>query len=331
MYSDVSFCECMGAKVRYMDPAMTKRHLSLGFAIGIFAAGCATPVDNVYGGPAGAPAEEAPPPPVGGTNTNEATHVGSGTGGSSGSGGSTGSGGAAGEAGAAGAAGSGGTEPIITEPDLAASYSFDQALSVEDESGHGHHGTTEGTGVVLGIAGKVSGAVSFSGMDGRITIPASNGLDFVQAATIEFWIRLNSVSAGSIVSRGTGTGDNSVVVKTVQGNLQVTFSRAGIGSATLVSSPNLLGSDWTHVAIVNDGTSLRLYINGELEQSESGGQLGSIGTDLRIGKSAASDMAMSGVLDELNWWTTARTDGEICGDAGGAWSVIDGAGTCALP
>lgn len=313
---------------------MTNRVVSLGFLIGMFAgAGCAVPVDDM-GSPASLESETPPPPAAGGT-TSGATNLGNGVGGTSGgAGGATGgAGGEAGEAGAAGSPGTGGNggEPVVTEPNLAASYSFDESSGIQDESGHGNHGTTDGSGITLGVPGKVGNAISFTGGDGHVTIPSSSELDFASASTIEFWVRLSSVNGGSILSRGQGMNEDSVFVKTAQGNVQVRFARAGLGSVTLTSEPNLLGSTWTHVAIVNDGTALSLYIDGTLEKTDVGGYLGAIANqELRIGKSEANDVALNGALDDVKWWTVARTPADICKDAGGSWNAVDGTGSCLL-
>jgi hypothetical protein len=311
---------------------MTKRALALGLLIGTFAAGCAMSVDDIHGSPPAAQTESPPPPATGGSSTHETNTIGNGTGGATGGAAGAASGGQGGEAGQAGSPGTGGNggEPVINEPNLAASYTFDDVTGIQDDSGHGNHGTTDGAGVSLGIQGKTGKAISFSGLDGHVTIPASTELDFTSAATIEFWVRLNSVTAGTILSRGMGAGDNSVFVKTAQGNLQVTFARAGLGATQLVSNANVIGSSWAHVAIVNDGSTLSLYIDGQLEKTEVGGYLGSIAKELRIGKSAASDTALNGMLDDVKWWTIVRTPADICSDAGGSWNVGDGNGSCVL-
>lgn len=312
---------------------MTNRVASLGFLIGMFGAGCAVSVDDL-GSPA-ALESEAPPAPAAGGSTSGATNLGNGVGGATGGNAGTtgGAGGQAGEAGAAGSPGTGGNggEPVINEPNLGASYSFDDTTGIQDESGHGNHGTTDGAGIALGVPGKVGNAIGFSGMDGHVTIPSSTELDFTSAATIEFWVRLSSVNGGSILSRGEGMNEDSVFVKTAQGNVQVRFARAGLGAVTLTSAPNVLGTSWTHVAIVNDGTTLSLYIDGTLEKTDVGGYLGTIANqELRIGKSEANDVALNGTLDEVKWWSVARTPADICKDAGGSWSAVDGTGSCLL-
>ena len=233
----------------------------------------------------------------------------------------------AGAAGAAGEAGSGGTggEPT-TKPGLEGAWNFEDfgATTAKDESGHAHHGSLVGSGVSIVKGGKVGSAASFSGGDGRISITGASSLDFVKAASIEFWVKLSGMTTGAIVSRVGPSGDG-VKVRTSQGNVQVSFVRAGSGSAIVTSDPNVLTTGWTHVAVVNDGSSLKLYLNGKLHRSETGGQLGYVSGDLFVGKNG-SDVALNGYVDELKWWSVARTNEEICSDAVGVWA----SGECTL-
>ena len=221
---------------------------------------------------------------------------------------------------------------VVTIPGLMAYYTFDEASgTVFDTSGNGNHGTVQGAAVSQGSSGKIGQAISFSGLDGRVVVPQSTSLNFSTAATIEFWVRVNSVLQGTIISRGTGNNDSHVRIRTNQGNVQVSFGQAGGGAATLISTPNVLTSQWKHVAVVNDGSSLRLYINGALTEQGAGGKLVALFPDLHFGKGAAtSDLAFNGSLDDLKWWNVARTQQEICSDAGGTWTPQDGGNSCVL-
>jgi hypothetical protein len=181
------------------------------------------------------------------------------------------------------------------------------------------------------VNGKTDLAFDF-GATGMVVAKSSPSLDMLTGGTIELWVKLSAVSAGSIVARGTGMNDHSVRIKTAQGNVQVYFTRAGGGSAILTSDPNVLSTgQWTHVAATNDGSTLKLYINGTLHTSGTGGQLGSLYSDLHVGKSAGTDSAFNGAIDELRWWTVARTDTEVCEDAGGTASSVEGSTVCSLP
>jgi hypothetical protein len=106
--------------------------------------------------------------------------------------------------------------------------------------------------------------------------------------------------------------------------VQVVFSRASQGSAILTSDYDVLSGNWSHLAVVNDGAQLSLYVNGQLVTSVPGGSLGPLASNLHIGKSEGVDPAFNGVVDEIKWWTVARGEDEICQDAGGVWAQASG-------
>ncbi len=260
--------------------------------------------------------------------------------------------GAAGAAGSAGSAGAGGADAqadvavdapvdaypdappdVISQPGLSAYYTFEETGGpVFDVSGNNNHGTVKGTAVARAVAGKIGFALGFNGGNGQVQIPSSTSLDFSAGASIELWIKLASVQTGTVLSRGTGQNDSHVRLKTAQGNIQASFGQAGSGAAVVTSDPNVLEpGKWAHVAVVDDGSNLLLYVNGNLHKSAVGGYLTSIFADLYIGKSAAADTAFNGSIDDLKWWSVVRSAQDVCGDAGGTWALVDGAGACSLP
>jgi hypothetical protein len=225
--------------------------------------------------------------------------------------------------------------PIDALPDaepalgLALHYKLDSTSGNEfDSSGNGNSGLVSGT-VQRGVPGKQGLAFDFIN-DALIRTPSSQSLDMLTGGTIEFWIKLSSVATGAILTRGTTSAD-AIRIRTTAGNIQAFFTRAGT-SAFLVTDIDVLPTGtWAHVGIVNDGTSMHIYIDGSLLKSGTGGQLGAISADLYVGRNEAGEVSLNGTLDDLRWWTVARTASEICLDAGGTPGTADGAATCALP
>lgn len=229
--------------------------------------------------------------------------------------------------------------PIDTQPDanpitgLGLWYEFESTAGSEfDFSGNNNHGVVSGP-LARGVPGKIGKAFDFSGGDARVQTKSAQSLDMTSGGTIEFWIKLSSVAAGVIVGRGTGNNDNSVRIKTSQGNIQVVFTRVGGISANLISNTSVLQTgQWQHVAAVNTGSQLKLYVNGALHMTASGGAMGSMFADLYVGKGAASDPSFNGTIDDLRWWSIARSDQEVCQDAGGTPTTLaDGGPGCTLP
>jgi hypothetical protein len=217
------------------------------------------------------------------------------------------------------------------KPGLGAWYRFEEDMGlVCDWSGNDNHGVVEGAGVTRGVPGAVGSAIAFNGTDGRVHITASPSLDFLTAATIELWVRLDDVglgSVGSTVSRGTGNNDKNVLMNSSCGNMQTIFSTLG-GTTNVTSSCNAIpASTWKHIAIVNNGATLTMYLDGAVTASAPGGYLGAIPSDLYIGRREQGIFSFHGSIDDVKWWSIARTQPEICGDAGGAWQN----GACVLP
>ncbi|MGB0590667.1 MAG: LamG domain-containing protein [Myxococcota bacterium] len=204
-------------------------------------------------------------------------------------------------------------------------YRFEETNGpVVDSTGNGHDGTENPGGVTRGVEGAIGLGVSFSGGAGSIQVPAHPDLDFSDAATIEAWVWLGTTSGvGSIVSRGTGNNDNNVLMNSSQGNMQTIFSQTGVGTTNVTSASGMIPiQTWTHIAVVNDGSSLRCYFDGVLVTSAAGGLMGAIANDLFIGQREQGVFAFSGRIDEIKWWTTVRTQEQICSDAEGSWDGV---------
>lgn len=220
------------------------------------------------------------------------------------------------------------TPGFPTGPGLALWLRFEDTDGpVLDSAGGAHHGVAEGAGYQRGAPGRFGRAIRFLGTDGRVRVPAFADLDFLSGGTLEFWLRLDdTTSVGGPLSRGTGNNDDNVLVDTSCGSAQVIFSLRG-GTNNVTTECKLIALDtWTHVAATNDGTTLRLYLNGALVRSGPGGFLGALKTDLYVGRREQGVFPLRGSLDEVKWWNVVRGEAEVCADAGGAYA----AGSCRL-
>jgi hypothetical protein len=217
------------------------------------------------------------------------------------------------------------------QPGLVGYWRFEEtAGQVCDWSGHGHHGYLRGTGYTRGVPGVVGLAMAFDGDGGTgaVVVPASADLDFSTGATMELFLRTDNVInnvVGTPFSRGTGNNDDNVLMDDNCGDVQLIFTRLATLSTTNVTSAcNLLSlGTFAHVAFVNDGVTLSLYLNGNLVTSAAGGQMGPVASDLWIGLRESSNggiFPLIGAVDELRWWTVVRTQAQICADAGRVWN-----------
>jgi hypothetical protein len=219
------------------------------------------------------------------------------------------------------------------QPGLGACYSFEEdGALVGDGSGNGNDGTLEGGGWRR-APGKFGGGLAFDGLDGRVHVRSSPTLDFKTGATVEFWMKvsfdpMDTGTVGEVASRGTGNGDDFVAFWTTCGNGCGVWQHAGTGTSSVCSFCGAARAGaWSYVAIVNDGKEARSYVDGILRNTQPGGRFTTIKTDLFLGRRVQGIFSFKGVLDELRWWTVARSEAEICADGGGAWTGA----ACVLP
>jgi hypothetical protein len=110
------------------------------------------------------------------------------------------------------------------------------------------------------------------------------------------------------------------------GNMQTIFTHAQM-TTNVTSSCNVIPiQTWTYIAVVNDGATATLYVNGFVNTTAPGGDMGPLTSDLYIGEREQGLFALLGDLDEIKWWTVARTQQQICADGGGTWG-----NGCVLP
>jgi hypothetical protein len=223
-------------------------------------------------------------------------------------------------------------DAALPQDGLAAWWRFEEVedTTILDATGHGHDGTRFGN--FERVPGKVGQALRLLG--GYVRIPASPGLDFTTAATVELWLKVPaSTLAGGVfnlVSRGTGNNDNLFSINSSCGNVQTIFQHVGVGTVAPTTPCGALTADrWIHLAIVNDGVHAYLYLDGVLaDVPDQGGDLVAIANDLFFGRREQGVFVLTdGTLDEIKWWTVARTAAQICADAGGS----DGGGPCTIP
>ncbi len=142
------------------------------------------------------------------------------------------------------------------------------------------------------------------------TYPPYNG-----SMTIESWIKTTTTSGDREIVGWTDTNQgHSVEFRVSNGQLQF-----GIWDGTswqaINSSAYVNTGEWTHVAVVKDGNDVRLYINGQADNT--GTNTNTITpTTFNIGVSSLAlppytGYLFDGSLDEVRVWNTVRTQSEI--------------------
>jgi|GEM_PF-3545940 len=182
--------------------------------------------------------------------------------------------------------------------------------TASDASGYGNNGTLSASSWADGKYGKALNANGAS-----ITVQDANSLDLTTGMTILCWLKYTTASSDylSVLDKGS---QNCYFLRrdnTPEGEKITAFINVGGSVEPRVNSGYVpVLNEWFHVGVTFDGSTLKIYINGELKGSST--RSGSIipnASPLTIGGS------WPGLIDEVKIYNRAFTADEIKADYGG--------------
>jgi predicted outer membrane repeat protein len=143
--------------------------------------------------------------------------------------------------------------------------------------------------------------------------------------TIEMWIKPNTTSYRRILSNYTGGNviPGNILIDTYDPTYPGTSFRAVFGGAGSAWSQHIAQNvltlnTWNHVAVTFDNGTVYLYVNGALANTSSAPfsvvPTSSATTRLGADNPVGTWGFYNGGIDELRFWTTARTASEIVGN-----------------
>ncbi len=147
----------------------------------------------------------------------------------------------------------------------------------------GNYSGNEGTNIVYGYDGtetnveyrfgKYGQAAVFNGSSSRINLPV--GLGTTGARSNSLWIKVDTFPSSGIDAffyLGTQSANENYETISVTSTSKVKFQQR-VGSATdmtaIESSETIIAGNWYHIATTHDGTTAKLYINGDLSKGGS--------------------------------------------------------------
>jgi hypothetical protein len=161
---------------------------------------------------------------------------------------------------------------VDSGPGLRAYYPFDG--NADDESANGNHGTVHGAVLVPDRHGLPDSAYSFDGVDDYIEVADSRGLSPQDAITITAWVYLRSFSTSwPPVVKKNGSGGSEYTGY----SLDCTISGPHVVFYTCLDGPEPVAQSggvsfplgrWNFVVAIYDGTTCRVYLNGDLGSSQ---------------------------------------------------------------
>ena len=214
------------------------------------------------------------------------------------------------------------------------SISLNDKVRVRQTSSASYSTTTTATLTVGGVgagfnvttleAGSGNCAQFTAGSNSYIAVPSSDELKVTTSMTAEAWIK---PAAGCkewalVLGKQFNPADDdpwycyricASYFSSFPGKISFNVAPEGSGEVGVASTSDIQLDIWTHVAGVYDGETLRIYINGELEDSIAlSTPLRTSDLPLYTGKAPwTNNNNFNGRMDEIRIWNVARTESQI--------------------
>jgi len=181
-----------------------------------------------------------------------------------------------------------------------------------DRSGNGNNGNLEGG---VGYSGTNFGSLTFDGTDDYVTLGGPASLNN-QYATHEVWIKFDNATDSvfrNIISRQNTSAGTFTMLKT-NGNVYTFNTRNSSNTIVQVTLSTAPTTTWTQLVHSYDGTTVRTYVNGVADNTNTGmsGPLNTGGTfDMKIGTNNYPSNYMNGNISVVRAYDRALTAAEI--------------------
>jgi hypothetical protein len=182
-----------------------------------------------------------------------------------------------------------------------------------DLTGNGNNGTLTNGVTYLTDNG---GIMSFDGINDYVYTPNTNFLDLPNNTSMEFWVNSNSLNNNDIISHRFncyGAAYNPTWTNGyTPGKLSIYYAISGWKAVSTTTTP--LPNTWYHLVGTYDGTTMRIYLNGVLENTRN--VIGNIAQNeayLGIGTytGAPGTYAWDGKIPIVRYYHKTLTDNEV--------------------
>lgn len=198
------------------------------------------------------------------------------------------------------------------------------SLTVIDSGSGGHDAIATSNTDILSVAGQKDLAFDFQGTD-RLDIPAfGNQIKNDQIGTVVFWMK-PVIATDAIFVLGASTADTHFVFRIIYGKIEAVAQHNVTRVVQARGTTVLPLGQWVHCAYVQDGTQMRIYINGVEEtvdfapNDDWGAWLGDVNGSGQIDRfvlggtnsAGTGNTFFSGTMDDFRYYQRALSAEEI--------------------
>jgi hypothetical protein len=206
---------------------------------------------------------------------------------------------------------------ILPQTELVGHWAMEEssgATVLIDSSSYGNDANVSGS--LVKVTGQRGHAQEFDGLVDYALVPDDVSLDITSAITLAAWIKPSKLGTQYIIKKATQGGiDGYELSLSLGGIVFVRFNQATSGNTYRINSTVTYptdGNTWMHIAATYDGTEIKIYINGTLDNSVT--ITTSIATnDLSLSIGAQSDgvYPLQGAIDDARVYNYALSQTEI--------------------
>jgi PKD repeat protein len=212
--------------------------------------------------------------------------------------------------------------PILLPQGLVGAWNFSEGVgtSANDSSGNGNTATLiNGT---AWAAGQYDNGLSFNGVNNYLSVLNSLSLDISgNALTLSMWINPQPLSEGDFVVLGK-FWTTTMTSPYYQYGLELSGGRepflyigTNIGFLIARMGSDLSLGQWSHLAVVFNGSQVQFYVNGLLVSTQPlAATIQARGRPLHIGADIRPLQFYKGLLDEVQIYNRALTSSEVLTD-----------------
>lgn len=184
-----------------------------------------------------------------------------------------------------------------------------------DSSAYGNDGALNGEpGWTTGIDGL---AIDLDGADDYGLTPDDASLDITNAITLAAWVKPEKSGTQYIIKKGLQSDTDGYELSfSSSGTAFTRFNQTSNGNAYRINSARSYPTDgvtWAHLAATYDGSTIRLYFDGEEDSTSAPLAFTIASNELPLGIGAESDggRPFQGLMDEARVYNRALDAGEI--------------------